>query len=58
MGEKGAWKRERSEASALGNSYGGEYWRNVLKRGCWVNLDLDVDESWGILLFMAKLALF
>lgn len=47
MGEKDAWKEERSEASALETSYGGEYGRNVLNIKCWVNLDLDkVKSKW------------
>lgn len=47
MGEKDAWKRERSEAPALENSDGGEYGRNVLNIKCWVDLDLDkVKSKW------------
>lgn len=47
MGEKDAWKKERSEAPALETSYGGGYGRNVLNIKCWVNLDLDkVKSKW------------
>lgn len=53
MGETDAWEKERSEASALENSYGGGSGGGVLNIKCRGNLDLDkvksnlMGESWG-----------